>query len=127
MTKDIQASYSFKYTTPDGIATIFIVEKSERVIDRIEYFIGKAGSSVGAWAFALVEFINFTIKQGISLNDIIITISNITSSRSVRSISGIDCRSGPEAIFLALMKYRGMNNKNNIASPIHTRVRQRKY
>lgn len=122
---DIKGSYSFKFTTPDGVATVFIVEKEQGIVEKIDYFVGKAGSSVSAWAFALVEFINFSIKKGMTLNEVTNTISNITSGRSVRSINGLDCRSGPEAIFLALMKYRGMIKKNNNYSSTSTRIRKR--
>ena len=121
----VRGSYSFKYLTPDGNATIFIVEKADGEIERIDYFIGKAGSSVAAWCHGLVEFINFAIEKGISLNDIINKISNITSGTSVRTVSGMTCRSGPEAIFLALMKYRGMINKSRAISYERPRIRQR--
>ena len=120
----IRGSYSFKFLTPDGNATIFISEKEIGKIERIDYFIGKAGSSVAAWSHALIEFINFAFDKNIPLNDVINKISNITTGMNVRSISGIKCKSGPDAIFLALMKYRGMSNRNNIPY-VKPRIRKR--
>lgn len=96
---------SLKYDTPDGPAYIHIVEESPGKIKQIFFTVGKAGTSVNAWAFALAEMTTYALEHGASLHEIINKLSNITSERLVRS-AGMNLHSGPDALFLSLLKYR---------------------
>lgn len=113
---DMQEKYdsiTFHNPTPEGEATVIVVESQPGVIYKIFFTIGKAGSGVNAWAFALAEMVVFALQQKADLNDVIISLSNITSSRYINDGSGIPCRSGPEALYLSLMKYRNLYKGSN--------------
>lgn len=109
---EILSSFSYKLNTPDGSAYINIDEDSPGKIKRIFFNVGKAGTSVYAWANAIATLVNRLIEEGVELNDLIIIISNITSQSQTRTLNGIECRSGPEALFIALMKYKASIPKN---------------
>jgi hypothetical protein len=96
------------FDTPDGKATIIFVEEDKGKIYKIFFTIGKAGSSINAWAFALAEMVAVSIRSGRDLADIISDLSSITSSRAVYTTNGLACRSGPEALMIGLMRYRDM-------------------
>lgn len=103
---------SFNTRTPDGTANIIIVENEPGKIYKIFFTIGKAGSSLNAWAFALCELVVDSLNRGADINDMISLLSDITSSRPIYDKDGIACRSGPEALYQALFKYRVMNKKS---------------
>jgi len=94
-------NYSFHWKTPDGVATIFIIESSPISIN---VFIGKSGTSLAAMIYALVEFINLSFRSS-SIEDVISILSDITTQTSVLLVPGIECRSTPEAISFALTEY----------------------
>ena len=96
---------SIRYLTPDGAAYINIVEDYPGKIRQIFFSVGKAGTSVNAWAFSLAEMTTFALQRE-SLHEVINKLSNITSERMVRVPNGMHIHSGPEALFLALVKYR---------------------
>lgn len=106
--RTVYDNVTFSVETPEGKATIIIVEEKPGVIHKILFMIGKAGSINNAWAFALAEMVVSNLHRGASLTDVIGDLSNITSSRPVFDRSGIPCRSGPEALYLVLMRYRNM-------------------
>lgn len=113
MNNNISDGVSIKLLTPDGIAYVNINESKPGNISRIFFNVGRAGTPVNAWGHCVGELVNELIKENKSLNDILIILSNITSQRSTRSINGIECRSGPDALFIALMKYRAMTPKED--------------
>ena len=103
--KDIFNGFSFRYSTPDGTAYINISEFESGKIHDITFSIGKAGTNVNAWSYALAKMVVHALHNGAELNDVVNLLSNITSARVVRH-SGHNIYSGPEALFLALVKYR---------------------
>ena len=105
---EIRNSINIKATTPDGTAYIIIDEDYPGKINRVYFNVGRSGTSVNAWAHCVAELVTELLHDGKELNDVINILSNITSQRSTRSINGIECRSGPDALFIALMKYRAM-------------------
>lgn len=98
---------TFNIPTPEGTANIIIVEHSPGVIYKIFFHIGKAGTGINAWAFALAEFVVSSLEHR-ELADIIGSLSGITSSRWIYSEQGVPCRSGPEALYLALLRYQNI-------------------
>lgn len=102
---------TFNIDTPDGNANIILVEESPGKICNIFFLIGKAGTNVNGWAFALAETVADSLKRGSDINDMIALLSNITSARPVYDKEGRACRSGPEALMIALMRYRNMNHE----------------
>lgn len=105
-------SITFRIPTPEGTASIIIVEDSPGTIHRIFFSIGKAGTGVNAWAFALAEMVVSNLQHR-KLVDIINELSGITSSRWMYSENGVPCRSGPEALYLALIQYRNIYKHNH--------------
>lgn len=103
---------TFNIRTPSGTANIIIVEDSPGKIETIFFTIGKAGSDINAWAYALAESVTMILKTQ-SINDVLVLLSNITSSRSTYAPDGIACRSGPEALYIALMRYRNLYKDMN--------------
>lgn len=107
--RSIYENVAFHIKTPEGTANIIIAEEEPGKIYKIFFNIGKAGNGVNAWAYALAEVVVDSINRGAEINDMISLLSNITSSRPTYDKDGIACRSGPEALYLALMRYRNIN------------------
>ena len=105
----IYDNVTFNVRTPMGVATIIIVENAPGSIYKIFFTIGKAGTDINAWAFALAEVVVDSLNRGADINDMIALLSNITSSRPSYDADGIACRSGPEALYQCLLKYRNLN------------------
>lgn len=95
-------SVVIKVSTPEGTMFVTVAEKNNAV-HHVHVHIGKAGSSLSAWADALVRVITLALHSDISLERVIAEVSNITSDRPPR-LSNV--RSGPEGIAAALHKYQ---------------------
>ena len=100
-------NFTFSLPTPDGDATIFIVEDEAGKIIRVDITIGKAGSSVAAWCNGFSRMLTFAINQGVALDAVIEELSDIASDRFQFS-DGVPIRSGPEAMAIAFKKYRAL-------------------
>lgn len=105
MNLDSKKHESFRIRTPDGSLTVFVVEKEDGSIDHFQLFIGKAGASVSAWSNGLCAMMNLAIKNGITLEQLIDTLSGITSDREARAL-GSTCHSGIEGVWMALIRYK---------------------
>lgn len=95
------ANWSFRWKTPDGACTIFVSDEST---PHIQIFIGKAGSTISAWAWALAEMTNFALSSQ-TLEAVIEKLSDISSDRSVFS-NNVHCRSTAEALAFSLIEYK---------------------
>lgn len=91
--------------TPDGTLFAIVVENADGSLNSVQFTIGKAGASVAAWANALAEVMTLSIQKGASLEELITVLSGITSQREARSL-GSTCRSGPEGVWQALVRYK---------------------
>lgn len=98
--------WSIRVLTPDGTIFVHFGEDEKHKLKGIWLNLGKAGSAVAAWAYALQEMINFSIDNGATLEDLIEKLASITSDGSPRIGIGGRCKSGPEGIWMALMLYR---------------------
>ncbi len=97
--------FSIRVSTPEGMATIVIVENNPGEVVNIFYNIGKAGSSIHAYAFTLAQLALVNIqKRGLVMA--IEELSNITTDRHPHDVSGLHARSGPEALSIALIEYK---------------------
>lgn len=94
-------NHSFRWKTPDGDCTIFILD-SDPV--QVQLFIGKGGSTMGAWAWALAEMTNFALESR-SLDEVIDKLSDISSDRATFS-NNVQCRSTAEALSFSLSEYK---------------------
>jgi len=100
---------SFRYSIPlpnRAKANIFITEL-EGSPHTITYNIGKTGSSESAWCNALARMTTFAL-QNTSLDEVIGELSDIATDRYVELDDKTICRSGPEALAIALRYYRDM-------------------
>lgn len=93
-------SYRFIYTTPDGVTNIHVTEANPLFI---QINIGKAGTSVASWAYALAELTNLALESH-PLASIIDKLKDISTSQSVIK-DGVECRSTAEAVGFALTEY----------------------
>lgn len=103
---EVTTGYSFRFRTPDGTAIIIIDEREDGQPQHIFYNIGKAGTSVSAWAHALARMTSFAL-QSKSLQEVIDELADIASDRVIFS-NGKSVRSGPEALCFALMQYKNI-------------------
>jgi hypothetical protein len=106
MTHDVFKSTSFRVRTPDGTMNIIIMEGTDGQPFEVQPFIGKAGSSLAAWAAATCAMVSVALRNKIPLQTIINELADITSDGTARiGASGV-CRSGPEGVYSALIQYR---------------------
>lgn len=114
---------TFQIPSPDGTAYIQILEYPDKPgeIYRIIFQLGKAASPVNAWADALARMVSAALNNGVSINSILDELSEITTDKSVRH-GTMFCRSGPEALYIALLQYRNENGLVEIpTSPLTSR------
>lgn len=100
---NIRDSYTIRVPSPDGVLYVHCIEGAPGKLDEIDINVGKAGSSVSAWAEGVKRLINLSLLSS-SLSDVLSNISNISSDKSIKHI-----RSGTEAVFYALMIYRNLH------------------
>lgn len=102
MTTVVKPSFSFRWKTPDGPTTIFITNEEH---PEVQIFIGKAGGSVGAFAYALAGMTTLALKSN-TLEEVIQFLSDISSDRATFIAPGVACRSTAEALSFALLEFR---------------------
>lgn len=106
MAGDVYQSWSYRVKTPDGTMHVIIMEDSNGNAFEIQPFIGKAGSSLAAWAAATCAMVSLALRSKVALQDIINELADITSDGTARIGASVVCRSGPEGIYSALIQYR---------------------
>lgn len=105
MSTDISNSEVIRVRTPDGTLFAIIMENEDGSPKEVQLSIGKAGSALSAWVYSVAGLITLALKNGQTLESVIEVLGGITSDRSPRII-GNNCRSGPEGVWMALMRYR---------------------
>lgn len=98
-------SRMMRVQTPDGQMYVNVMEDKDGDPFQVIINIGKAGSSVAAWAGALGAVISAGLQSGTKLEVYLTELSNITSDGSARTIKS-PCRSGPEGVWVCLVRYR---------------------
>lgn len=101
-------SISFRVKAPEGAFTIFFDEdrKTHKLV-RISAFAGKTGSSQAAWLDAFCRIMSRQLERGfLTLEEIETELSSIKTDKSLISVEGVECTSGPEAIFIAILRYK---------------------
>lgn len=97
-------AYSVMVETPDGTMWVTIIERDGNPV-QVLISIGKAGSALMAWAFAMERMITRLLEHE-SIYTIIEEVSGITSEKLKVNRRGGVCRSGPEGIAQAFLDYR---------------------
>jgi hypothetical protein len=99
-------SMTIREPTPDGTAFITITEESPGKIVFLNYQIGKAGSTVQSYTYALAELCMALFARGETISGVIDLLADISSDRAPRLVAGSSYnRSGAEALSNALRKY----------------------
>ena len=101
MSTTINKMYPYDYRTPDGRVYIFITE-TDPISIRVN--IGRAGTSVAAWAHALMELVN-TLLHHVSVQDVMLLLQEISTSNPTMNTNGYLCKSTPEAVAYAFTEY----------------------
>ena len=99
-------STSLKVHTGNGTMYVFVLEDTRGVPVAIQATIGKCGTALFAWAYALAELANTILDKGGTLNEIIQALSNITSDNHSVTGNKVPIRSGPEGFKYALEMYQ---------------------
>lgn len=103
-------SFTVKVMTPDGVMFVTIVEEDDLISNspepvQILIALGKTGSAIAAWANMAAVLTSSLLQEGMTISDIMMTISNILSDGISQQKTGIDIRSGPEGLQYALTRY----------------------
>lgn len=101
----VNKAYSIQLDSPDGKMWVHISEDENERPVQVLINIGKTGASLYAWATATAELVSELLKTA-GVHRAIEILSGHTSDRERRTMAGIQIRSGPEAIAVALIKYR---------------------
>jgi hypothetical protein len=101
---------------------VIVMEHAPGIIAQVQLILGKSGGSAYAWAFACAELVNELFKKNTPLTQVINLLSGITTGKSAYVGKGVECRSGPEGLAIALMRYRNSikEDVNNVRSPKFT-------
>lgn len=94
--------------TPDGTMFVNVLEDENGAPIKVQIIIGKAGTSVAAWAQGTSNLVSSLLEKGEGINHIISLLSNQTSSKEIRSANGTTVRSAMEGVVSALIDYRRM-------------------
>lgn len=97
-------SYSIKVDSPDGTMFVVIGERNNRPA-HVQIFVGKSGSNLIAYNYAIASLINFAFETGQTIEKVIELLSNITSDKTSYQ-KNIPIRSGVDAIIYAFMTYK---------------------
>lgn len=102
----IFGGFTYQIHTPDGLMFVNLMENQEGKLCAIDIKIGKAGTSLRAWAHTFGRLATMAIEHGASINEIVEELSSQTSDRQQTFTNGVRVRSGPEGIYNALMMYK---------------------
>lgn len=102
----IFGGFTYQIHTPDGLMFVNLMEDNNGRLCAIDIKIGKAGTSLRAWAHCFGRLITMSLEHGASINEIVEELSSQTSDRQQTYTNGIRVRSGPEGVYNALMMYK---------------------
>lgn len=103
----VYQTLNFKIPSPVGDVFVAVGEDRRRKPVLLIITIGKSGSEVQAWSNVFSRFATEMLESGkVEIHDIMQLLSSTTSDRSRQTKEGINVRSGPEAVYLALVKYQ---------------------
>lgn len=110
-TNKFYKSVTERVRTPDGTLFVTIMEDDDSNPIMIQVNGTKSGTSVAAWCDATARLCNIALRNGVDFMTLVQELSNITTSRALRLVTGAMCRSGPEGFAIALMRYRDGKNE----------------
>jgi hypothetical protein len=109
---------TLKVKTTDGTMFIVFVEDGNGVCKKIDVQIGKTGTQVRAWTESLMTTANIALANGVSLSQLAIELSNITTDRvTMTGEEQSKIRSGPAGFVYAINKYLRYKKNDNRKLP----------
>lgn len=105
MLPSLMDAISVTVPSPDGTMNVIFSEEKGKVI-QVQIFIGKAGSTLRAWATTFAELMTLGLNRGVTLDDYFGVLVDQTSDKNVMLKSGFFIRSGPEAVAVAILKHK---------------------
>lgn len=97
-------AYSMEVDTPDGKMWVHVAEEDGQPV-QVLINIGKAGTNLAAWAYITARMITRSLEGEVGIHKIIEEFSGTTSGRIAYLERGMVCRSGPEGVAIALIRY----------------------
>lgn len=105
--QQVYATTTTKVRTPDGAMFVIVLDNDDGKPVGIHINIGKAGSSLSAWANATAALVTKMLDSGIGINEIIEELSELTTDKvTLSGDANVPVRSGPDGLCYALMVYR---------------------
>jgi len=102
----IYNSQTYQIRTPDGMMYINLLEDKDGSLVMIDVQIGKAGGSLRVWAHCMGRMLTMLLEHGAYIDDLVEELSSQTTDRLAIHQGNVKVRSGPEGIYVALMKYK---------------------
>ena len=94
----------WKISVPDGTLFVTLSEYQKKPWE-LRLTLGKSGSTLYAWIFALERIISLALQYEVPIDEIIAELSGLTSDKAQKHLKRITIRSGPEGIAYALNQY----------------------
>jgi hypothetical protein len=111
-------SLTIQEPTPEGTAFITVVEDKPGEIVHVDFQIGKSGTTVRTYTYAMAQLVTFLFEKGCTIKEVIDRLTDIASDRAPRLTAGGSYnRSGAEALASALRQY-----ENSIVKEIKVNV-----
>jgi len=112
MMSEALRSVNIRVRVPEGTMFVTVVEDISGRPIQLLINIGKAGSSLAAWTYAVGRMCTVMFENGFGVNDLIDEFATISSDKAVPQEDGEEAiHSGPAGIAVALVKYRAAKFK----------------
>ena len=99
-------SLTYQIRTPDGMMYVNLLEDKDNSLVMIDVQIGKAGGSLRVWAHTMGRMLTMLLEHGAYIDDLIEELNGQFTDKLAIHQGGIKVRSGPEGIYVALVKYK---------------------
>lgn len=123
----VHNAVSIMCLTPDGTVTVIIEESDTDRPIAVHIYLGKAGSSLQAWAQSLSELISMMLGRGLGISHIIQCLSNQHSDKISRTESGVFIQSGPAGVAYCLHRYNKYKQEEGAINVEHGSFRALEY
>lgn len=105
------ANQTIRVVTPEGTMFVSIMTDDSEKPVAVDIIIGKAGTTIRAWAQSLARIMTVALEHGVTIENFIEELSSQHSSKSRRSTDKIDVYSGPEGVCVALLKFNRIRHE----------------
>lgn len=110
--KTVFKSMSYHVRTPEGMMYVIVMHEDMKPVG-IQVNIGKAGTTLAAWANAMSRVISLAFDHGASIPEIVQELSLQSSDRVSFNSNNVRIRSGPEGLAFALLRFQEEKNEHD--------------